>query len=582
MKKFILLGMALACAIRSLAQLSISLPVAGVYQSTSTNTSVVLAGQYIGSSLSNYRIEYEVYRLDVSDSHYLSTQQTWTTITTNPTYGLFRTTLSLPIGWYSVAVRVWNISTSSAGSSNSVVFGVGDVFVISGQSNAQGGSSSLPSLNTTYDGIVSHNYTDGCNNNLPPYPVMTALSTYNSIGPNGTNSWCWAYLGQQLQSGAPSGGKPIAFFNAAHGGSSSLNWKESANGTNTTNQYTGSVWCGGSYSGPAQPYFSLKTTLQYYAAIFGVNALLWHQGEADNEYPSGRTNRSTYRQNLLDLIAQTRTDYGSSLRWLVSEASFQGANPTGYETNTDVTSAQDDIVSNSSYDPSDYNYKGVITDGYGTSYRDITDKVHFREDRNNAVSLLGNLWNTAIGNATSGPIGGVTPPTITMSKVGSNWTLTCQGTYSAYRWINMSSANTNSPVGTSFSYSGSTGGSYACLVQSSNGKWAISQTIYTNCGSCREGAFANWSEEEEGIQTKAYPVPFDKDLTIEFTIPADSRVRLELIDESGRILQKVTDSMHIKGTFKYPISLDSSPSSILFYRLNVNGLGITKKLLKVQ
>ncbi|WP_439580840.1 hypothetical protein [Dyadobacter bucti] len=87
------------------------------------------------------------------------------------------------------------------------------------------------------------------------------------------------------------------------------------------------------------------------------------------------------------------------------------------------------------------------------------------------------------------------------------------------------------------------------MVKNSGGNWSISQTFYTNCGSCRTGAeeLAQSTEEELGITTKAYPVPFDKDLTIKFSIPSESMVRLELIDGNGTVLGKLADNIHARG-----------------------------------
>ena len=125
-------------------------------------------------------------------------------------------------------------------------------------------------------------------------------------------------------------------------------------------------------------------------------------------------------------------------------------------------------------------------------------------------------------------------------------------------------------------------GSYACLVKDGSGKWTITQTIYTNCGSCRQGVaeLEEWHEEELGLSTKAYPVPFDKEFTIEFTIPNQSMVRLELINMNGEVISKITDNIHAKGTYKYPVQTPDLSVGMIFYRLNVNGLAITKKLVK--
>ena len=77
-------------------------------------------------------------------------------------------------------------------------------------------------------------------------------------------------------------------------------------------------------------------------------------------------------------------------------------------------------------------------------------------------------------------------------------------------------------------------------------------------------------------------MPFDKDLTIEFSIPNQSMVSLELIGINGEVTRKLADNIHDKGTYKYPINKDYLRSGVSFYRLNINGLAITKKLVKVQ
>lgn len=601
MKRYILFIILFCLPSLLVAQMSISLPLSrGVYQIPSTgNASVVLAGQYLGSSLPNYRIEYIVYRLNVSDGSYNSTYQGYTTIVTNPSYGLYRTTMNLPIGWYSVDVRVYNISTGSAGVSNTVKFGVGDVYVIAGQSNAQGvldgsNSWSVPSL-STYDGVVSHNYNGSCNAGLPPYPVMTSLTGLNRIAPSGNNSWNWAYLGQQLQSGSPSGGVPIAFFNASAGGSNSNNWKQSAAGTNTTSIYGVGVWCtigGYSSSDPAQPYYDFKTTLKYYTSIFGAKAILWHQGESDNDAQYGsETTRTDYANNLQAVITQSRSDFSSSLRWLVSEVSFNGKSPYygGSATRSDVTLAQNDVtvpsIDGANGTSMDYSYTGVITDPLGLSYRDASDLIHFREDRSSALSTVGGYWDTKIRNPTNGyaNVPSITPPLVSMNKSGSTWYLTiASGSYSEYRWLNMTSPNPNSPVGTSNTLSGTGGGSYACLAKNSSGNWTLSQTFYTGCGSCREGVaeLEEWKEEDLGLSLQAYPIPFDKEFTIEFSIPNESMVRLELINSNGQVINKIAENIHARGTYKYAIKSPYESAGMFFYRLTVNGVAITKKLVK--
>jgi len=243
-----------------------------------------------------------------------------------------------------------------------------------------------------------------------------------------------------------------------------------------------------------------------------------------------------------------------------------------------ITGQQETI--NATYDPSNFGYQGALTGGYGTGYRDVTDMVHFREDRTSALTTVAGVWNTKIGAPTTyANIGAETPPTVTMSKSGSTWSLSVSGVYSEFRWLNMWSPDPNSPVGTSSTLTGSSSfGAWACLVKNSSGNWAISQTFYTSCGVCRTGSesTSEWSEKDLGIETKAYPMPFEKDVTIEFTIPFQTKVKLELLSVDGRVINKIADNVHAKGTYKYPINSRYLDGGVLLYRLDINGLAVTK------
>lgn len=77
-------------------------------------------------------------------------------------------------------------------------------------------------------------------------------------------------------------------------------------------------------------------------------------------------------------------------------------------------------------------------------------------------------------------------------------------------------------------------------------------------------------------------MPFEKDVTIEFTIPFQTKVKLELLSVDGKVISKIADNVHVKGTYKYPINNRYLDNGVLLYRLDVNGLAITKKMIKVD
>lgn len=574
MKKLYWLAIYIAFPTLAMAQLSISHPISrAVYQRNSSDyASITIAGQFLGSAPANYRIEYRLEALDVTNGSYVSTVVNWTSIVSNPSFGLYSTSTAVSKGWYQLSVRAYNINTSSTITSNDTKFGVGDVYLIAGQSNAQGinGSWSLPS-DSPNDGVVSIHFDDNCNLDFPYYPVLSNLSTTNRIAPTGHSSWNWLHLGNELSNGTSA---PVAFFNCAYGGSTVDNWATSSAGSATNSLYTGSQYCGSGKTG--MPYKSIKNTSQFYVPIFGARGGLWHQGESDNEYNySYLTTRSDYRTRLRTFLTQVRSDLvASNFSWLISKASYNGANPGGFETSTDVIDAQTDVIGDT------YNYEGPSTDNMGASYRSTGDLVHFREDRNSALTELGDRWETKINAASYNPISPIAPPVISVSKVSGTYYLSAPNGQSEYRWVSTSSLNINSYVSTSQTLAVSSG-SYACYVRNSNNQWGLTLSMYTSCGSCREAA-KEWDESEVGIETVSYPNPTSGQITISFSIPGDSQVKLELLNSEGKIITPVFEGFKSRGKHSYPVQLSHLPDAQYLYRITVNGLAITKKVVKIN
>ncbi len=212
-------------------------------------------------------------------------------------------------GWYKMQVHAFKngVLTDSA-----VVerVGVGEVFVIAGQSNAQGQANrgSLSSVDE-HERVSIILGIDSKLNSQPSFDYYN-LAYYFPIYPIGSSSWCWGELGDMLVKKL---NVPVMFFNAAWGGSSSENWAQSIDSLSTNEAFRGEV-----------PYHVLKRTLQFYRNTVGFRAVLWHQGEADTyqNQTNARLPRVDYFSNISKVIATSRNQTGEILPWVVSRASF--------------------------------------------------------------------------------------------------------------------------------------------------------------------------------------------------------------------------------------------------------------------
>ncbi|MBO0950625.1 sialate O-acetylesterase [Fibrella forsythiae] len=557
---------------------------------------VAIAGQLTGgSSAYSYQLWYRTSTLDGSGN--VTSTTGWSSVSFQPNGG-FSITPIFNKGWYRLDMGV---GTGSPLVAVSVKFGVGDVYAIAGQSNAQGVDDSnwgLPSTSGFPEWIVGVNLNWGCRKEYPGPPTFTKIDGQNRISPSGSNSWCYAVLGKKISDA--NGGMPVAFFNSAYGGSSILNWYESSMGNLTTNAYPflNNQYClaSGISSDPnyfkGQPYLTLKNTLNYYLSLFGVRALLWHQGETDAD-PSATSSLKTqdkdlYKARLQAVIDRSRTDFGhSDLSWMIARATFNnGGNIT-----TTVRDAQDE--KGGEYDKNkgpdtDYTSANVTT----SAYRNTGDLTHFDERSNAGLTYLGtDEWSDKITVNAPGPAGfnrivANPVPIVYVSGSGLNRTLSVSPLSGAqlYRWGNDINDETPSHNGTNLTSITVGPGTYRCFIKDGSGNWRISPNVFVGCPSCREGVDELVNDDPFGLALKAYPNPFAKELTIEFNVPqAASDVRVEIIDSEGRIIYTVVDAQHDKGLWKHPIkNLNLVGNQVYFCRLKVNDLFTVKKLLSAN
>lgn len=328
--------------------------------------------------------------------------------------GMFYTTQVVKKGWYLCEILLNGIVYASS------KFGIGDVFIIAGQSNAQGLEKLgylLPSGAGIPEWIVGTSEDRTCTKTFPAsFTSMFSLNTpddikrHGRLGPSGNTIWAYATLGKLISDA--NGGMPVAFFNAATAGSSITEWKQGADGVEAKHPYTGAQVClgyqGGSGNPPdyyGLPYTTLKNALNYYGSLFGVRAVLWHQGETDADLSVNpiykATSAADYQAKLQAVIAKSRADFGApSLTWYVCKASFSKFGPI----NATVRTGQGNVATGSpNLGGADTDYvtgSAGATTGIVGADRYRVDTTHFYEGPGQIKGLtwLANKWFSTIGS----------------------------------------------------------------------------------------------------------------------------------------------------------------------------------------
>jgi len=555
-----------------------------VMQRNAANTaSVTIAGQVVSSSLlatAGYRFR----TLSAAGVPGVAGPTTTLPLTAN---GMFFGTTTMSKGWYLCEIIYNGIVYASSR------FGIGDVFIIAGQSNAQGMPNPTWALPTTAnypEWIVGSSDNKTCTKNLPEM-FGTFFSFFNasdavkhgSLSPTGNTIWCYGVVGKLISKA--NGGMPVAFFNAASAGSTVTQWYQGAQGIAAPNGYVGGAqFCDvGKYQGPflGQPYTPLKSALNYYGSIFGVRGILWHQGEADSDLALGAAYKvassADYANKLIAVINKSRADFANpNLTWFISNASVsngQAPNATVRAGQTSVVNAGSGVIG------ADSDYDGAGTTQFGWR----ADSVHFAESKKSALTWLGNKWFNQIGaNGVRIEHGFV--PSLTYSKNGDLRSLTAQAGYAEYRWGNdingaIAGATTNVFTTDQF-YTG-----IRCFIKDANGNWHASQRVNLGQYSAqREHAIIDGDDQAEqgDFEWRVYPNPYYAEFATEFAVEQDnSNVRLEILDSEGIVIKTLVDNPHAKGIWKYPVTNTGIYNNGMHYmRLKINESFMVKRILK--
>ena len=241
----------------------------------------------------------------------------WTPMRFLPNSMAFRGKVTVSAGWYRLDVRAKSGNTVLAQTPVNRV-GVGEVFIVAGQSNAFGGFERVPS--SVEDRVMCVDFRqDSLSEQLLPLR-FGHVSYGSSIGPS-QPPHLYGILGDKLVQRL---NVPVLFLGAALGGTSSSEWYQSAAGNIGTTQ------------NPAV-YRRLGATLLHYIVRTGARAVLWHQGESDLS-----TTTQTYYNNINYVIQKSRQQVGSgALPWVVSRVSYING-----QTNPLVIAAQNQLISN--------------------------------------------------------------------------------------------------------------------------------------------------------------------------------------------------------------------------------------------
>ncbi|MGR3809671.1 NPCBM/NEW2 domain-containing protein [Jiulongibacter sp. NS-SX5] len=467
----LLLGVLIAPML-SLAQFTIDLPInKSVFQRNSAGQATInIAGSYSTKVISSVQA-----RLVTPGTSTPISGFNWTIIDDNPVKGNYYGQLTnVPQGWYTLEVRTVKSGTVISSSSISRV-GVGDVFLIFGQSNAQGWEG-ISGLSVSSDRVITHNYIDPCSISFPSFQSFDKIAIAGNIGQHGITSWYWGNLGDKL---VTNNNVPVAFFNGATSGSSTQNFIDSFNGGATTHPFTGSQFCNGvnpaNTSGVGTPYTTFLKTMQYYNSMYGVRAVLWMQGESETFLGSGQ---ASYQTRLNSVISRVRSDFGSTIPWVMARTSFYGT----YGSSSNVINAQTNLLNTSNQI-----FQGPFTDNVNNNVtagtRD-TENVHLK---GSGLSEIATRWNTSLtsnlytGNTqnffqVSNPISANSVPELGYTVSGSNVTVTAPSGYSSYRWV-ISDSYGSTSVSTSQSITSTGSNTYRCYMTKSNGNLVVSQKV---------------------------------------------------------------------------------------------------------
>lgn len=446
----------------SFGQMIVNQPIEGaIYQrNQSGNGNIAIAGFFTDSGIATVQA-----RLVYTNTQTPVPNFDWITIQSSANFGhIFGTLQNVPAGWYTLQLRGVSAANAILQSATVNRVGIGEVFVVAGQSNAQG-YNDYGAVNAQDERVKSVNSTT-FGNTYPSYPALSTIEYTHTISNSGKGAWAYGKLGDLLTSRL---GVPVVFFNSGVEGSSIQNWKDGADGIATNNPFTG--WAYGATNG--LPYLSFKKAINYYGNLFGTRSVLWHQGETDHFFG---TSMEDYQQRLTYIINKSRSDFNSNLSWMISRVTWDsissGSGGSGVKGGQNATVQN---VANVFYGPD--------TDGIQPrkSPDENGNNVHFEGAR---LVTLANEWDAYLNAnffSNSTPILPIDLPQIAISCNAASATidLAAPTGYAAYKWIRVDNGNYNYEQTAEATTRTITriSGKYLCYLVDNNSNLVLSNTV---------------------------------------------------------------------------------------------------------
>lgn len=395
------------------AQITINLPLSrSVFQRDNNNASTI----YISGVYENTLEKIEARLVPVKAGQGVATD--WSIVADKPQKGSFVGSIKGTGGWYQLQVRGWR---NGAVISQSLVdkVGIGEVFLIAGQSNAEG-KRNFGEKASVDDRVNCFDYQKiDFLDEIPPFQSFSHIERTSSIAPRGQGTWCWGELGDLL---AKRLNVPIMFFNAAYEGTSIENWYSSSIGVATKHPFF-------QFTFPREtPYSYLRISLQYYISQLGLRSVLWEQGEAESDL---KTTQDYYATALKRVIEKSRVETGKKISWMVSRTSLFKTNQT-YPT---VINAQNSVIN-----PADFIFEGPYTDSIQAPR---PEGVHFTDA---GISDLAKAWDIKMTTRFfSQSVPFLPSPIVPLNascQVSDKVTLSLPTSYSSQKWSNNATTTT--------------------------------------------------------------------------------------------------------------------------------------------
>jgi Secretion system C-terminal sorting domain len=292
--------------VTSQAQIKVTFPVERtIFQRNNSDEATITFGGYYTQAID--KVEARLIRVLSGQGQ----DTDWTVVQTNPKGGTYFGSIKGRGGWYSLEVR---------GSLKGVIVsrdalsrvGIGEVFVIAGDANAEG----VPNgggLAATDERVNTATYNNRTQSSIadPSGLTFSAMTAEGSIAPRGQSAWAWGALGDLLVKKL---NVPVMFFNVGWAGVSMKQWVESAAGKVVKD-------AAGQTLPTGQPYNNMRMVIKYYCSVLGFRAILWQHGGVDNLLG---TSKSDYANNLQALLDLSRNDHTGFVPWVISRTSRVG------------------------------------------------------------------------------------------------------------------------------------------------------------------------------------------------------------------------------------------------------------------